>query len=95
MIEMNELLQRIVDADLKKGTKVLVEVKDVLGKDFVALHVEVCGDKAALTKMMLVAMAHNNILHGLIRVSSAASENVEVDAANLPNIYKVLKGGEA
>ena len=58
----NETMQQIINAEMKKGTRLVVEVDDVLGKDLVSINVSMNGSAPSLLKMMISAMAINKKL---------------------------------
>lgn len=91
----NETMQQIINAEMKKGTRLVVEVDDVLGKDLVSIHVNMNGTNAAMLKMMISAMAINKKLSQLIKAAAAADELVSVEAIKF-NVDKAKEeGGEA
>lgn len=93
--EEKESLKKVVNAELKKGTMLHVEVADVLGTDIVGMKVYTEGDGDAQLKMLISAMATNQHLNGLIKAAAAASEIVHVDAITLNMAHPRKKGGEA
>lgn len=91
----DETMQQLINAEMKKGTKLVVEVDDALGKDLVSIHVNMNGTNAAMLKMMISAMAINKKLSQLIKAAAAADELVSVEAIKF-NVDKAKEeGGEA
>lgn len=93
--EEKEGLTRLINAELKKGTMLHVEVEDVLGTDIVGMKVYTEGDGDAQLKMLISAMATNQHLNGLIKAAAAASEIVHVDAIKLNMAHQGKEGGKA
>ena len=91
----NEIKQKLKNAELKKGTKLVVEIDDVLGKDIVAINVSMNGSTYSLLKMLIFAMAINKYLSQLIKATAAANEFINVEAIKF-NVDKAKEeGGEA
>ena len=57
--ELKENLEKMMNAELKKGECIRVEVGKVLGDGLIDLRTEVKGSLASLTKMLLIAMSTN------------------------------------
>ena len=91
----NEIMQQLINAEMKKGTRLVVEVDDALGKDLVSINVSMNGSAPSLLKMMISAMAINKKLSQLIKAAAAADELVSVEAIKF-NVDKAKEeGGEA
>ena len=91
----DETMQQLINAEMKKGTKLVVEVDDALGKDLVSIHVNMNGTAAALLKMMISAMTINKKLKQFVKAAAAADELVSVEAIKF-NVDKAKEeGGEA
>jgi hypothetical protein len=91
----NETMQQLINAEMKKGTRLVVEVDDALGKDLVSINVNMNGTAAALLKMMISAMAINKKLKQFVKAAAVADELLSVEAIKL-NVDKAKeKGGEA
>ena len=88
----NEIMQKLKNAELKKGTKLVVEVDDALGKDLVSIHVNMNGTAAALLKMMISAMTINKKLKQFVKAAAAADELVSVEAIKF-NVDKAKEEG--
>lgn len=91
----NETMQQLINAKMKKGTRLVVEVDDALGKDLVSIRVNMNGTAAALLKMMISAMAINKKLKQFVKVAAAADELVSVEAIKFNVNQAKEKGGEA
>ena len=90
----NETMQQLINAEMKKGTRLVVEVDDVLGKDLVSMSVKKNGTAAALLKMMISAMTLNKKLKQFVKAAAAADELVSVEAIKF-NVDKAKEeGGE-
>lgn len=91
----NETMQQLINAKMKKGTRLVVEVDDALGKDLVSIRVNMNGTAAALLKMMISAMAINKKLKQFVKAAAVADELVSVEAIKF-NVDKAKEeGGEA
>ena len=90
----NETMQQLINAKMKKGTRLVVEVDDALGKDLVSIRVNMNGTNAALLKM-ISAMAINKKLSQLIKATAAADELVSVEAIKFNVDKPKEEGGEA
>lgn len=91
----DETMQQLINAEMKKGTKLVVEVDDVLGKDLVSIRVNMNGTAAALLKMLISAMAINKKLKQFVKAAAAADEVLSVEAIQF-NVNKAKEeGGEA
>jgi len=90
-----ESLEKVINAELKKGTLLHVEVEYVLGTDIVGMKVNMEGNTLALLKMLISAMATHKQLNKLIKAAAAASKIVHVDAVKLNMKNQDEKGGEA
>lgn len=90
----NETMQQLINAEMKKGTRLVVEVDDVLGKDLVSMSVKMNGTNAALLKMRISAMATNKKLDQLIKAAALAAELVSVEATRLDFAKSGQKGGD-
>ena len=91
-MSLEDNMNTILNTELKKGTKLVVEVKDVLGKDIVGMNVNMKGSNAAMLKMLLSAMATDKRLAQLIMATAAAQEFVRVDAVKFNFSEKVEEG---
>lgn len=92
---INKILHEIMETELKPGTKISVEVDEVLGKDIFSLREDVNGDNYAITKMLVYEMTHNKDVRDIIRWAAMASYMVRVDAVAIPRLNKDEKGGQA
>lgn len=91
----NETMQQLINAEMKKGTKLVVEVDDALGKDLVSIRVYMYGTAAALLKMMISAMAIDKKLKQFVKAAAVADEVLSVEAIKF-NVDKLKEeGGEA
>lgn len=91
----DETMQQLINAEMKKGTKLVVEVDDVLGKDLVSIRVNMNGTAAALLKMLISAMTINKKLKQFVKAAAAADEVLSVEAIQF-NVNKAKEeGGEA
>ena len=91
----DETMQQLINAEMKKGTKLVVEVDDALGKDLVSIHVNMNGTAAALLKMMISAMTINKKLKQFVKAAAVADDLLSVEAIQL-NVDKAKEeGGEA
>lgn len=88
----NEIMQQLINAEMKKGTRLVVEVDDALGKDLVSINVSMNGSAPSLLKMMISAMAINKKLSQLIKAAAAADELVSVEAIKF-NVDKAKEEG--
>ena len=93
--ELKENLEKVINAELKKGTMLHVEVAEVIGTDIVGMEVQTKGDELAQLKMLISVMATNQHLNKLIKAAAAASEIVHVDAVKLNMKNQEEEGGEA
>ena len=91
----NETMQQLINAKMKKGTRLVVEVDDALGKDLVSIRVNMNGTAAALLKMMISAMAINKKLKQFVKAAAAADELVHVEAIKFNVDKPKEEGGEA
>lgn len=91
----DETMQQLINAEMKKGTKLVVEVDDALGKDLVSIRVNMNGTAAALLKMMISAMAINKKLKQFVKAAAAADELVSVEAIKFNVDKPKEEGGEA
>lgn len=91
----NEIMQQLINAEMKKGTKLVVEVENALGKDLVSIRVIMNGSAPSLLKMLISAMAINKKLKQFVKAAAAADEVLSVEAI-LFNVDKAKEeGGEA
>lgn len=91
----NETMQQLINAKMKKGTRLVVEVDDALDKDLVSIRVNMNGTAAALLKMMISAMAINKKLKQFVKAAAVADELLSVEAIKF-NVDKAKEeGGEA
>lgn len=81
--EEKEGLTRLINAELKKGTMLHVEVAEVLGTDIVGMEVHTEGNRLAVLKMLISAMATNKQLNKLIKAAVAADKFLHVEAVKL------------
>ena len=93
--EMEESLKKVVNAELKKGTMLHVEVAEVLGTDIVDMEVHTEGNGLAVLKMLISAMATNKELNKLIKAAVAADKFLHVEVVKLNMKNSEEKGGEA
>ncbi len=93
--ELKENLKKVINAELKKGTMLHVEVAKVLGTDIVGIEVRTKGNGLALLKMLISAMATNQQLNELIEGAALADEFLHVEAVKLNMKNSEEKGGEA
>ena len=91
----NETMQQLINAEMKKGTRLVVEVDDALGKDLVSINVNMNGTAAALLKMMISAMAINKKLKQFVKAAAVADELVSVEAIKFNVDKPKEEGGEA
>lgn len=90
----DETMQQLINAEMKKGTRLVVEIDDALGKDLVSIRVNMNGTAAALLKMMISAMAINKKLKQFVKAAAVADELVSVEAIKF-NVDKAKEeGGE-
>ena len=92
--EEKEGLTRLINAELKKGTMLHVEVAEVLGTDIVGMEVNMEGNELAVLKMLISAMATNQQLNKLIKAAVAADKFLHVEAVKLNMKNSEEKGGE-
>lgn len=92
---MKESLTKIISSEPEKGMKVSVEVENILGKDMLALKVQIKGNGLSLVKMLITAMAQNDYLKKVILAAATASQNIEVEAIKIPAVPTKEKGGQA
>lgn len=90
---INKILHEIMEKELKPGTKISVEVDEVLGKDIFSLRGDVKGDNYAIIKMLVSEMTHNKDVRDIIRWAAMASYMVRVDAVAIPRLNKDEEGG--
>lgn len=93
--KMEESLKKVINAELKKGTMLHVEVAEVLGTDIVGMEVRTKGNGLALLKMLISAMATNQQLNELIEAAALADEFLHVEAVKLYMKNSEEKGGDA
>lgn len=93
--EMEKSLKKVINAELKKGTMLHVEVAEVLGKDIVGIEVHTEGNGLAVLKMLISAMANHKQLNKLIKVAAVADNFLHVDAVKLYMKNSEEKGGQA
>ena len=90
----NDIKQQLINAEMKKGTRLVVEIDDVLGMDLVGIRVNMNGSAPSLLKMLISAMAINKKLKQFIKAAAAADELVSVEAIKF-NVDKAKEeGGE-
>lgn len=92
---IEESLKKVINAELKKGTMLHVEVAKVLGTDIVGMEVHTEGNGLAVLKMLLSAMATNQPLNELIKAAAAADKFLHVEAVKLYMKNSEEKGGDA
>lgn len=90
---INKILHEIMETELKPGTKISVEVDEVLGKDIFSLRGDVKGDNYAITKMLVSEMTQNKDVRDIIRWAAMVSYMVRVDAVAIPRLNKDEEGG--
>lgn len=88
----NEIMQQLINAEMKKGTRLVVEIDDVLGKDLVSMNVSMNGSAPSLLKMLISAMAINKKLKQFVKAAAAADELVSVEAIKF-NVDKAKEEG--
>lgn len=93
--ELKENLEKVINAELKKGTLLHVEVGKVLGDGLIGLRTEVKGSSMSLTKTLLIAMSTNKELKHIIQLAGYASFHIGVDCVKMPPIPDEKEGGEA
>lgn len=93
--ELKENLEKVINAELKKGTLLHVEVGKVLGDGLIGLRTEVKGSPMSLTKTLLIAMSTNKELKHIIQLAGYASFHIGVDCVKMPPIPDEKEGGEA
>ena len=93
--ELKESLKKVVNAELKKGTMLHVEVAEVLGTDIVGMEVHTEGNGLAVLKMLISAMATNKQLNELINAAVATDKFLHVEAVKLNMKNSKEKGGDA
>ena len=93
--EMEERLKKVINAELKKGTMLHVEVAEVLGTDIVGMEVHTEGNGLAVLKMLISAMSANQQLKELIKAAAAADNFLHVEAVKLYMKNSEEKGGQA
>ena len=94
--EQKESLKKVINAELKKGTMLHVEVAEVLGTDIVGMEVHTEGNGLAVLKMLISAMATNQQLNKLINAAAVLADNfLHVEAVKLNMKNSEEKGGEA
>lgn len=93
--KMEESLKKVINAELKKGTMLHVEVAEVLGTDIVGMEVRTKGNGLAVLKMLLSAMATNQQLNKLIKAAAVADKFLYVEAVKLNMKNSEEKGGQA
>ena len=93
--EMEESLKKVINAELKKGTMLHVEVSEVLGTDIVGMEVHTEGNGLAVLKMLILAMATNKQLNKLIKAAVVADKFLHVEAVKLNMKNSEEKGGQA
>ena len=93
--EMEESLKKVINAELKKGTMLHVEVAEVLGTDIVGMEVHTEGNGLAVLKMLISAMATNKELNKLIKDAAAADNFLHVEAVKLNMKNSEEKGDQA
>ena len=92
--EMEASLKKVINAELKKGTMLHVEVAEVLGTDIVGMEVHTEGNGLAVLKMLISAMATNKQLNKLIKAAAAADQFLHVEAVKLNMKNSEEKGGK-
>ena len=91
----NDIKQQLINAEMKKGTRLVVEIDDVLGMDLVGIRVNMNGSAPSLLKMLISAMAINKKLKQFIKAAAVADEVLSVEAIKF-NVDKAKEeGGEA
>lgn len=91
----NDIKQQLINAEMKKGTRLVVEIDDVLGMDLVGIRVNMNGSAPSLLKMLISAMAINKKLKQFIKAAAVADVLVNVEAIKF-NVDKAKEeGGEA
>lgn len=93
--ELKEILEKVINAEPKKGTLLHVEVGKVLGDSLIGLRTEVKGSPMSLTKTLLIAMSTNKELKHIIQLAGYASFHIGVDCVKMPPIPDEKEGGEA
>ena len=88
----NEIMQPLINAEMKKGTRLVVEVDDAFGKDLVSINVSMNGSALSLLKMLISAMAINKKLKQFVKAAAAADEVLSVEAIEF-NVDKAKEEG--
>ena len=88
----NEIMQPLINAEMKKGTRLVVEVDDAFGKDLVSINVSMNGSAFSLLKMLISAMAINKKLKQFVKAAAAADEVLSVEAIEF-NVDKAKEEG--
>ena len=91
----NETMQQLINAKMKKGTRLVVEVEDALGKDLVSIRVIMNGSAPSLLKMLISAMAINKKLKQFVKAAAVADELLSVEAIKFNVDKPKEEGGEA
>lgn len=91
----NDIKQQLINAEMKKGTRLVVEIDDVLGMDLVGIRVNMNGSAPSLLKMLISAMAINKKLKQFIKAAAVADELVGVEAIKFNVDKPNEEGGEA
>lgn len=96
--KLKENLEKVINAEPKKGECIRVEVEKVLGDSLIGFRTEVKGSLASLTKTLLIAMSTNKDLKHIIQLAGYASFHIfhiDVDCVKMPPIPDEKEGGEA
>ena len=88
----NDIKQQLINAEMKKGTRLVVEIDDVLGMDLVGIRLNMNGSAPSLLKMLISAMAINKKLKQFIKAAAVADELVSVEAIKF-NVDKAKEEG--
>ena len=88
----NEIMQPLINAEMKKCTRLVVEVDDAFGKDLVSINVSMNGSALSLLKMLISAMAINKKLKQFVKAAAAADEGLSVEAIEF-NVDKAKEEG--
>ena len=88
----NDIKQQLINAEMKKGTRLVVEIDDVLGMDLVGIRVNMNGSAPSLLKMLISAMAINKKLKQFIKAAAVADEVLSVEAIKF-NVDKAKEEG--
>lgn len=83
--EILDLLTKIKDAPLHKGTRLTIEVSEEKGVDHIILHVDKKGGAWSIIKMLQAAMAADTQLADLLVLAMSSKHllNITVDGSEV------------